>query len=86
MASTQMNKEHYHFGGDSEIFLMNMIYKMQIIVHKQNSKSLILGSLILSFDLETLKQDCSHPTTCTSFPTIVQQIHPTQICSTTTCI
>ena len=42
MTSYEMNKKCYHFGGDFEICLMSMIYKMQIIVIKNDSKGLIL--------------------------------------------
>ena len=42
MASTKMTKEHYGFGGDFDILLMRMIYKMHISVHTNVSKSLIL--------------------------------------------
>ena len=42
MASTEMNKENYCFGGDFEIFSLSMIFKMQIIVLKNDSKGLIL--------------------------------------------
>ena len=34
MAYTEMNKEHYHIGGDVEKIFMHMIYKMQIIIFK----------------------------------------------------
>ena len=44
MASMGMNKEHFCFGGDFEIFLMRIIYKMQIIVLKNDAKGLILGT------------------------------------------
>ena len=90
MASTEMNKENYCFGGDFEIFSLSMIYKMQIIVLKNDSKGLTLRTdtekLYFIFELEILQQECTHPATCTSFSTTVQLIHPTQICSTTTCI
>ena len=39
-----MNKEHFLFGGDFEIFLMSIIYKRQIIVIKNGYKGLILGT------------------------------------------
>ena len=44
MASTEMNKEHICFGGDFEIRLMSIIYKMQIIVLKNDLKGLTLGT------------------------------------------
>ena len=43
MTSAEMNKEHFCFGGDFEIFLMSMIYKMQIIFLKNDLKDLVLG-------------------------------------------
>ena len=42
MTSTDMNKKHFRFGGDFEIFSMNNIHRMQIIVLKNDSKGLIL--------------------------------------------
>ena len=48
--------------------------------------ALILISFFLPLDLEILQQECTHPAMCTSFPTIVQRIHPTQLHSNTTCI
>ena len=44
MVSMEMNKEHFHFGVVFEIFLVSMIYKMQINVPKNYSKGLILGT------------------------------------------
>ena len=44
MASTETNKEHFHFGGDFKVLLMIIIYKMQIIVLKSDAKGLILGT------------------------------------------
>ena len=44
MESTEMNKEYYYFGGDFEVFLMSIIYKVQIIILKNDSKGLILGT------------------------------------------
>ena len=41
-ASTKMNNEHYCFGGDFEILLMSIIYKMQIVVLKNDTKGQIL--------------------------------------------
>ena len=44
MASTAMNKKHFHFGSDFKIFLMSMIFKMQITILKNDLKGLILGT------------------------------------------
>ena len=38
-----INQEHSFFGGDVKIFLISIIYKMQITVLKNDSKDLILG-------------------------------------------
>ena len=75
MALTEINKEHFRFGGDFEIFLMGTIYKMQIIVLKNDVKALILGTdtdklyPFLEFGNPSTRV---HPSSCTSFPTIVQ--------------
>ena len=42
MVSTKMNMDYIHFGGDEEILLMSIIYKMQIILIQNDSKGLIL--------------------------------------------
>ena len=44
MTLTEINKEHKLFGGNFKIFLMSIIYKMQIIVLQDESKGLILGT------------------------------------------
>ena len=44
MTSSEMNKKHFFVGGDFEIFLMSMIYKMKIIVLQSDSKGIILGT------------------------------------------
>ena len=89
MASMEMNKEHFYFH-DFKIFLISIIYKMQIIVLKNDIKGLILRTdtdkLYPFLDLEIFQQECNHSAACIPFPIIVQWIHPTQICSTATCI
>ena len=44
MASMEMNKEYVCFVGNFEMFLMSIIYKMQIMSLKNDSKGLILGT------------------------------------------
>ena len=44
MILTEMNKGQCCFGGDFEIFLIRILYKIQIIVLKKDSKCLILGT------------------------------------------
>ena len=51
MVLTEMNKEHFCFGGDFETFLTSMIYKIQINVLKND---LILKGLILGIDTDKL--------------------------------
>ena len=41
-AFTEMNKEHDHFGGACQMFLMSDIYRMQKIGLKNDLKGLIL--------------------------------------------
>ena len=42
MTLTEMNKEHELFGGNFEILLMSIIYKMIINIFQNDSKGLIL--------------------------------------------
>ena len=75
MASMEMNKEHFYFH-DFKIFLISIIYKMQIIVLKNDIKGLILRTdtdkLYPFLDLEIFQQECNHSAACIPFPIIVQ--------------
>ena len=42
MILTEMNKKHELFGGDFEILLMSIIYKMPIIIFQNDSKGLLM--------------------------------------------
>ena len=42
MTLTEMNQEHELFGGDFEILLMSIIYKMTIIIFPNDSKGMLM--------------------------------------------
>ena len=44
MILTEMNKEHKLFGGDFEIFLMSIIYKIPIIIFQNDCKGLLMAT------------------------------------------
>ena len=59
MTLTEINKEHKRFGGNFKIFLMSIIYKMQIIVLQDESKGLILGTNTEIFSLFWIRRSSS---------------------------